>query len=220
MASYQIAQAIVKVNEGGYSADPDDKGNYNSVADFNARRNVVGTNWGISAPLLSQHLGRPATKADMMALTYSTAVNIYKTVIWDKIRGDDINNQSLANLIYDSSVHPGISKAFEFVAIATGYDSSRTRLPYPDLLIKSINEGDQQKIFNSIKQQRIDHYNKSKTSKYYNGWMNRVNRFFFDLGAKTLNFEKKNYWLIIGVGVGLLAVAAITAIVMFKRKNK
>ena len=39
---------------------------------------------------------------------------------WNKIRGDEINNQSIANYLYDISVNKGISRVIEFISQATG----------------------------------------------------------------------------------------------------
>jgi LysM repeat protein len=55
--------------EGGYSTDKNDTGNY-----YNG--NFVGTNHGISAPVLAEKLGRAPTVKDMKALTVDVASEI------------------------------------------------------------------------------------------------------------------------------------------------
>jgi LysM repeat protein len=55
--------------EGGYSTDKNDIGNY-----YNG--NFVGTNHGISAPVLAEKLGRAPTVKDMKALTVEEASEI------------------------------------------------------------------------------------------------------------------------------------------------
>lgn len=57
--------------EGGYSDDRSDTGNY-------YRGRFIGTNHGISAPLLAEVLGRTPTVEDMKNLTAEEASNIYK----------------------------------------------------------------------------------------------------------------------------------------------
>lgn len=57
--------------EGGYSDDRADTGNY-----YNGQ--FIGTNHGISAPLLAEVLGRTPTVDDMKNLTAEEASNIYK----------------------------------------------------------------------------------------------------------------------------------------------
>ena len=59
MAKFDPAYSIVLRLEGGYQNNPADKGNYNSLGD------LVGTKYGISAPVLEQWIGRPPTKMDM-----------------------------------------------------------------------------------------------------------------------------------------------------------
>ena len=56
--------------EGGYSTDKKDTGNYYEGA-------FVGTNHGISAPILAEALGRTPTAKDMKALTQDQANDIF-----------------------------------------------------------------------------------------------------------------------------------------------
>lgn len=58
-------------NEGGYQNDPADKGNYHKGV-------LIGTNWGISAPVLAGWLGRTITADDMRNLSEEDAREIYE----------------------------------------------------------------------------------------------------------------------------------------------
>lgn len=63
-----LAQSLFKA-EGGYSTDRADTGNY-------YKGEFIGTNHGISAPVLATYLGRTPTVEDMKGLTQETARDI------------------------------------------------------------------------------------------------------------------------------------------------
>lgn len=67
----ELLAHIIK-NEGGYQNHAEDaKGNTNS------RGELVGTNYGISAPTYEKFLGRPPTEQDMRNITPDVAKSIY-----------------------------------------------------------------------------------------------------------------------------------------------
>lgn len=101
MANFQTAYAITAKHEGGYQANPSDPGNYNSLGQ------LVGTNRGISAKVYESWINRPPTVADMKAISSTTARAIYKARFWDKIRGDELPNQPVANILFDGVVNHG-----------------------------------------------------------------------------------------------------------------
>ena len=95
-ASFDEAQGLVKLAEAGYSSDRDDTGNY---IDVPGGRRFIGTNHGISAPILdeyfkSQGVERLLTKNDMKNLSYETALKIYRTNYWDAQNLSDFSTGS------------------------------------------------------------------------------------------------------------------------------
>lgn len=78
-----------------YSNSPNDKGNFNSLGQN------VGTMRSISAPAWESVIGHPPTAAEMQAITAEQAKAFYKEKIWDKVRGDSINNQLIAEMFAD-----------------------------------------------------------------------------------------------------------------------
>ncbi|CAB4218294.1 Protein of unknown function DUF847 [uncultured Caudovirales phage] len=109
MAKFEPAHILTSRNEGGYTDVRDDAGNWTGgkvgVGD------LIGTNKGISAPVLCAFLGRKATVTDMKNLSDAVASAIYKKNYWDVIRGDELLHQEEANSIYDSAVNMGSSRA-------------------------------------------------------------------------------------------------------------
>lgn len=67
--------------EGGYSTDVKDSGNY-----YNGK--FVGTNHGVSAPMLAQVLGREPTVKDMKSLTKEKAKEIAGQYFYDRFEID------------------------------------------------------------------------------------------------------------------------------------
>lgn len=74
----ELIDSVFKA-EGGYSTDKNDKGNY-------YKGQFVGTNHGISAPILAQSLGRTPTVADMKALTKEKAKKIAGQYYYDRFK--------------------------------------------------------------------------------------------------------------------------------------
>lgn len=113
MAKFEIAYSLTAVNEGGYTNHQEDSGNWSG-----GKVGVgilVGTNLGISAPVLSKYLGRTAAVNDMKNLSVTVAMDIYKKNYWNAIRGDEINSQQKANSIYDSAVNMGVGTSIGLV---------------------------------------------------------------------------------------------------------
>lgn len=111
----------------------------------------------------------------------SMILSFYKKNYWDKIEGDLVESQDIANIIYDFYVNSG--SALFIVNRALGARETN-----------SINE-DSLKIINSrpgfaysaIREGRINHYlklaTKPKMAKYKDGWLARLDKFPLQLAA-------------------------------------
>ena len=195
MANFDIAYNIVIGHEGGYQDSPNDiNGNYNSLGQ------LVGTNFGISAPVYESFLGYPPTKSDMQNMSIDTAKAIYKTRFWDDIKGDQINSQQVANIFFDGRVNHG----------RTGTKIMQRILGVADdgvvgpITLNAINTANPQWLFNQYKAEREAFYNylvdnNAGFSVFLNGWLNRINSF--------------NY-----VATGGSALAAILLLILISRQ--
>lgn len=85
-------------SEGGYVRDPGDPGGE--------------TKYGVSK--------RSFPKMDIKKLTLQQAARIYRRHFWDQIRGDQIQDQKLANKLFDLSVNIGVSRAVRILQQACG----------------------------------------------------------------------------------------------------
>jgi len=109
MADFKQAFDLTMKVEGGYTNDPDDNGNW--TGGKKGVGHLVGTNYGITAPLLMAHLHRLPTQDDMRHISMDLVKHIYKSEYWDAIRGDEIADQETANQMYDSAVNMGTGTA-------------------------------------------------------------------------------------------------------------
>ena len=97
--------------EGGYSTDRDDTGNY-------YRGQFVGTNHGISAPVLADNLGRTPTVEDMRGLTQDTAREIAATQYYDTYNISDLPDETQEIVFH--SVYMGGSRGVRAIQNLTG----------------------------------------------------------------------------------------------------
>lgn len=177
-SSFDDAQDIVKQVEAGYSSDRGDTGNWIKVP---GGKRFVGTNHGISAPILAEYLGRLPKKEDMQNLSYETALKIYKTEYWDKYNLGEFTNQSIANIIYDGVVNQGQNGTRSVLRKAlneNGIEITEDDDPFDIEWIQKTNKLDQVKLFESIKKFREDRYREAPTFKRHGeGWLNRLYSF-------------------------------------------
>lgn len=105
MANFTIADKLTRISEGGYSDHREDNGNWTGGKIGNGV--LIGTRYGISAPVLMAYLVRVPKVSEMKNLSEEIASKIYNKNYWKVIRGDEITNQDIANNIYDMAVTSG-----------------------------------------------------------------------------------------------------------------
>jgi len=197
MANFQAALALVLKAEGGYQNDARDSGNRNS------RGELVGTNYGISAPVYEAWIGRPPTIADMRNMTRAAAGEIYRDRYWNRVRGDDINDQPIANLIFDGTVNHGVSRGVKMVQKVLNIRQDGV---FGTQTLAAVNAAIPAALYNAIKTERIRFYRqiaKNDNAAFLQGWLNRMEKF-------------KDYAAPVG-GAALIAAAAVTAPFWWKK---
>lgn len=196
-ASFEKAQKLVKVAEAGYSDDKGDSGNWIEIP--NGGKRFIGTNHGISAPILAKYfkekgITRLITKKDMMNLSYKTALKIFKHNYWDKQELSTLKDQNVANVIYDGCVNQGIDGMRSVLRDAleeNGVEISDNDVIFSKEILSKANQVDQEKLFNSIKKHREERYRDSKTFKRHGeGWLNRLDAISYD-GDIDFNLNDK-----------------------------
>jgi|ERR1035437_881830 lysozyme family protein len=108
MANYKIAIDPVLAIEGGWVHDPNDNGGetYRGIS------RKFWPNWK-GWVVVDQYKKLPNFPANLkgLVLLNQLVVDFYDVNFWDKIGGDNIKNQSIADLLVDSAVNEGISPA-------------------------------------------------------------------------------------------------------------
>ena len=180
LSSFDKAQSIVKKVEGGYSQDRKDRGNFVNTP---YGKRFLGTNHGISAPLLADYMKKLPTKDDMKNLSYETALDIYKQYYWEPQNLSHFKDQNISNILYDATVNQGINGTKKILRKAynnVGLKISNNENPFSLTYIEKANNLDQEKLFNQIKLEREKRYKSSKTYKVHGkGWLSRLNNFTY-----------------------------------------
>ena len=174
MADFDLAQTFVHRAEGGYQADPRDAGNY--TGGRVGQGELVGTRYGISAPVLARYLGRPITRADMEQLPYATALQIYRTLYWNPLELDRLHDQQLALLLYDGAVNQGPRLARQALAhaVAASGPANIKSTTTNGQLVELANTRDASQLHELAWHYRLSRY--PKASPFYRGWVNRLEK--------------------------------------------
>lgn len=183
-ASFDVSQKVVALAEGDYSDDRGDTGNFIEFKMGNKMvKRFVGSKYGISAPVLMKYLGKAPKKEDMMNLSYETALDIYKNQYWDDQKIERFCNQSVADVVYDGCVNQGIAgmkSVLRNVLRENGIEISDDVNPFEGDYIKQLNALEQEKLFNSIKDNREKRYKEARTFKRHgDGWLDRLSKITF-----------------------------------------
>jgi lysozyme family protein len=196
-ANFERAQHLVKTVEAGYSSDRKDTGNWIDVPGGGQR--FIGTNHGISAPVLAQYfkdkgINRLISKQDMMDLEYETALEIYKKDYWNAAGLSNFKSQSIANVLYDECVNQGVGAALSDVKksmenmghetdeIGSWKDFHKELTPK----VNKMSTKEKKELFNQIKAERLERYEGADTwEEHGDGWQNRLNDIAFEDGGEN-----------------------------------
>jgi lysozyme family protein len=92
-------------HEGGFVNHPKDPGGM--------------TNLGVTRASWEAYLGRDVSEADMRALTPELVKPFYKTMYWDKIKGDDLPS-GVDYAAYDFAVNSGVGRSAKYLQRIAG----------------------------------------------------------------------------------------------------
>lgn len=154
--------------EGGFVNDPLDKGG--------------ATNKGVTLKTFKQFFGQDKTVDDLKKITDDQWLKIFKAGYWNPFKADEIWNQSIANICVDWAYNSGAATAIRKVQEVLGVKVDGQFGPKS---LQTLNSKVPQKLFNDIKQKRIDFVNnivkKNPTqAKFLKGWLNRINSLKFE----------------------------------------
>lgn len=166
MADFNAYAPLLYDLEKGFVDDPDDRGG--------------ATKDGVTLSTFRRFYGQYKTVEDLKRMTMAQWRHIMKTGYWDACRADDMDNQSLAEIIADWCVNSGTERIRDVQTIAgvkpDGIVGPKT--------LAAINGADQRELFGRVRLAREQWFrrivrNRPSQQKYWEGWMNRLNAFEF-----------------------------------------
>lgn len=105
--------------------------------------------------------------------------SFYREEFWDKIKGDCIESQHVANALYDFAVNSGVSRAVKSLQETLGVvvDGS-----LGNKTLEAINKQEGKALCNKLCDKRKAFFEaiakKGQNAKFLNGWLNRVKDFY------------------------------------------
>lgn len=133
------------------------------------------TNLGVTIETFRLYINKYATIDDLRNMTDAQWRRIAKGEFWDKIGGDDITNQSVAELIMDWCYHSGLGTIKKIQGIV----GTKTDGVVGPKTIAAINGWNQKRLHFTIKAARAEHMatiikRQSFKLKFYDGWIRRL----------------------------------------------
>ncbi len=167
MAKAELLKPFILRWEGGFVDDPLDRGG--------------ATNKGITIGTFRNFYGKDATVEQLKNITDEQWLHIFKSGYWDKWKADDINNQSIADIVVDWAWASGpvtsIKQVQKILGVAVdGIVGNDT--------LTAINTADQRSLFVKIHSRRIEFVENivkrdPSQTRFLKGWKNRINSLTF-----------------------------------------
>lgn len=187
MADFKTAYTITSVVEGGYANNPHDSGGetYKGIA-RNTAKNWNG--WPF-IDSIKKAVGNSASNINREAAKNSTlqqyVLDFYKAYYWNTLNLDSLNDQKMANELYDTGVNMGIVTAGKFfqrvlnVATKTDLTVDGKIGPKTIGLFNSLKDSDRYmvwKLFNCLQGWRYISICEAKPSQeiFLRSWASRV----------------------------------------------
>lgn len=167
MADFKVYAPKLLQLEGGYSNHTEDKGSH--------------TMMGVTLNTYKSYCGQEKTIKDLRNMSFGTWEAIMKDLYWDKCRADEIENQSVAEILVDWCVNSGMVGLRKVQEIAgakpDGVAGPKT--------LAAINGSNQNELFDRIMSARKQFYvnivkRNPRQKVFMNGWMNRLLMFKFE----------------------------------------
>lgn len=161
MSAFDDAFSALIGNEGGYTADPDDRGNWTSGRVGVGQ--LKGTKYGISA------MSYPDT--DIKNLTLDAAKIIYRRDFWNPF-GGDLLDPSLAFQVFDGAVNSGVSQSIKWLQQAVGVNPDGVVGPVTKAAVDAHPAAAVTAAYNGYRLRFM--VNAASWPTYSRGWANRI----------------------------------------------
>lgn len=167
MAKAELLKPFILRWEGGFVDDPLDRGG--------------ATNKGITIGTFRNFYGKDATVEQLKNITDEQWLHIFKSGYWDKWKADDIENQSIANIVVDWAWGSGAATSIKQVQKILGVAVDGI---VGDDTLTAINIAEQRSLFVKIHNRRIEFVENivkrdPSQARFLKGWKNRINSLTF-----------------------------------------
>jgi len=173
MAEYAKAFGQTMKAEGGYANDPADPGGetYKGIA---RKMNSKWDGW-VLVDRMKKDKSFPAN-LDSNSQLQESIKTFYEVNYWDKIRGDEIKNQDIAESIFDFAVNAGTITSAKLAQITVNSEPNGVIGPE---VIEMINEDEPRAFLALFTLNKIARYvsiceKRKESKKYFYGWVKRA----------------------------------------------
>ena len=184
MADFEKAFEITMGHEGAYSFDMDDAGGETYMG-ISRKYNPSWEGWKLIDTVSDKKMIQIECPSVMNHVR-----SYYKKMYWDRFLGDSIDNQAIANEMFDTAVNMGVARAAMFLQKGLNY-LNRNESTFKDLVVDGfvgeftlrmlfmLDIDDQEVLFKIMNVLQGQHYleymNKSPIQeKYCRGWFKRI----------------------------------------------
>ncbi len=157
MTRFETCLPLILHSEGGYVDDPEDPGG--------------ATNLGVTIGTLSDWLKRPATKAEVKALTPATVAPIYEANYWHAAACDRLP-PGLDYMVFDLAVNSGTGRAKKMLQDAVGVLADGDIGPKTLEAVKAL--GDRSSIGRMAVRREAFYRLQPTFGRFGKGWLNRL----------------------------------------------
>lgn len=187
MAIFLYAFQHTMGHEGGYVNDQDDRGG-ETYSGISRKFNPQWEGWKIIdiKKTISYFPKNLQEVTELQSLVWI----FYKQKYWDVFSGDNIDNQNIANELFDTGVNMGTTRACKFFQKALNYLNKNEKL-FKDLVedgkigkktlssYNKLNNKDKEYLYKILNILQGNHYleymkKDPKQEKFCRGWLNRV----------------------------------------------
>jgi len=164
LSNWQNSFELVLDSEGGFTTDPDDRGNHMPDGRPGA------TNLGVTMMTWEMYVERQSTIDEMKSLTKDDVEPLYKRLFWDRTWGDRMPI-GIDYLLFDYAVNAGVGQSVLLLQRAVGAHQDGAMGP---LTFAATVTHDPKDLIERFSKAKIDFYKGLNDPKYEKGWLNRV----------------------------------------------
>ncbi len=221
MANFRDAVNFIQEWEGGISGHPEDNASNNpSPCGQDPRYGApIHTNKGITWTTYTSIYG--ASCDQFLEMPQDIWLNIYKKLYWDKIGGDALYNQAIANIYaswaWGSGVGGANNQMRQFLMQEYGYSYTDVMLPEQRILILNWQtRQDVERLFYGLTDWRREYLLGLSDAQYFGtGWTNRLDS-FIDYNKKYITTRSNNDLNRVIIALTLLIIAVLAYFIVIK----